>query len=188
MKTFSKITKLFLAFALFMGLSGCSGIADKKGFEDATYATIYDKTLDASLIDTLPEYQFLLDDVRDAVNEGLCYEITLILEGMGDYTLIAHLYNPNQSDPTASDYLEVRYGVVGCYTKDGDVVNLGPAEWGDANFHAGSNYEKYRSFSYNEDGSDGDIYSDSTPEMLAYYSSATITVSGGNIVSWEVVK
>lgn len=188
MKTLKKVFTLCMALAMVLGLAACGG-ADK-GFENATYATIYDNTMDAEILEALPENQFLLDDVRDGIAAGLTFELTLVLENMGDYTLVAHLYNPDQSDETAADYLEIRVGVVGTYTKDGDVVTLGVGEFGDASYHAGSDYaEDYKTFSFAEDGSNGDWFYESNPKILDVVTDGTtITVSGANIASWEIAE
>lgn len=184
MKTMKKLMVLLMTVTMVLGLTACGG-----GGVDGTYSVIYDNTMDAEILEAIPENQFMKEDVREAINAGLTYELTLILEITGDYTLVAHLYNPNQKDTAAADYLEIRIGYIGTYTIEGDVITIEAAEMGDASFYAGSDYaETYKGFSFAADGSNGDWYSDSTPELLDLVSGGTITVSETTITGWEVAE
>lgn len=183
-----RVTALCLVVVLVMGLAACGGSG--KGLEDATYGTIYDSNTDAAVLEAMPENQFLLDDARKGIADGKTFEITLLLESNGDYTLIMHLYNPAQTDTNASDYLEIRVGLIGTYSKDGDTVTLQAAEMGDASFYAGADYaEAYKSFSFAEDGSNGDFYFDETPAMADLVPEGSkVMVSGTAVTGWEIGK
>lgn len=182
-----KITAIVLAMAMMLSFAACGGSEDY----DATYMAVYDSSSGADVLNALPEYQFLMPDVREDLANGMKLELTLIVEYGTDYTLVAHYFNPEQTDTEADDYFDFQWGTIGqCTCKDG-VITLGTPEMGDATYAAGSKYTSDEAYNFFDvldfDGTTGTWTSDDAFMILGMVAEGTeFTVKDDAIVSWTV--
>lgn len=184
-----KLFATVLAIMMVLSLTACGG-SSSGGPNEQTYIAIYDAENGVDVLNALPEYQFLPADVRAGLAGEMRLELTFLIEYGTDYTLVAHYFNPNQTDTAAADYFDFQWGIIGVCTYENGVYTLGAPEMGDASYTAGSDYssnEAYNCFSMNGDGTSGSWTSDSVSAILEMAAEGTtITVDGGNITGWTV--
>lgn len=188
-----KILALALALLMVLSMTACSDTLSgggSNGPNEQSYIVIYDSDNGADVLNALPANQFLPVDARELLTGELRLELTLLIEYGEDYTMIAHLFNPNQTDESAADYFDFRWGTLGVCKKEDGVVTLELPTNGDNSFKAGSDYagkEAYNGFSMNGDGSFGSWYSDDTPACLEMFTEGTtLTVEGSAITGWNI--
>lgn len=184
-----KVLAIVLAAMMIFSLAACGGNSSS-GPNEKTYIAIYDAENGTDVLNALPAYQFLPADVRQGLACEMRLELTFLIEYSTDYTLVAHYFNPNQTDTAADDYFDFQWGVIGTSSYENGTYTLKAPEMGDANYSAGSKYtanEAYNCFSMNGDGTTGSWLSD---DVAAIFDMApegtTITVDGGSITGWTV--
>lgn len=185
-----KLVALILATVTVLSLTACGGGNSSQGPNEKNYIAIYDAESGTDVLNTLPAYQFLPADVRQGLAGEMRLELTFLIEYGTDYTLVAHYFNPNQTDTAAADYFNFNWGIVGTSEYENGTYTLKAAEMGDASYTAGSKYSSdaaYNCFSFNGDGTNGSWYSDDTNAILDMApAGTTVTVNGNAITGWTV--
>jgi hypothetical protein len=189
MKKMNKFVTLCAAAVLSVGMfTGCGG--GSASGEDKTYTVSYDNSMDADVLASIPEYQFVADNMNYMVAYGLNLDVTLDLDKDGTYTLTSKYYNqdPNcvEGDP---GYADIHVEATGTYTKDGDKVTISAAEEATAVYQGGAYIVEqgmFDPFSFNGDGTTGEWSSSDAPDVLECVPETVFTVTDdGAIVTWE---
>lgn len=184
-----KLIALLLVLTLAVGLVACGGAAGV----DKTYTVSYDNTLDPTVLEAVPSYQFNAEDMAWMIASGMSLDVELALTKDGNYTLTAKWYNvdPNavEGDP---GYMNINVVANGTYTIDGEQVTISAATTATATYEGGAyitEQSMFDSFSFAEDGkSTGTWTSEDVPEILECVPATVFTVSeDGAIVTWAPV-
>lgn len=179
---------LLVAVCMCTSLLACGG--NKGNGVDKTYTVSYDNTMEAEVLETIPSYQFVADNLSYLVAYGTNLDVTLDLDKDGRYTLTAKYYNQDntvtEADPA---YCDVHVEAKGTYTMEEDKVTISKATDATAVYQGGAYITEqgmFTAFSYNEDGSTGEWSSTDVPEILDCVPGTVFTVTeDGAIVTWE---
>lgn len=184
MKNSKKLLTIGIASCMAVAVTACGG-----GTKDQTYKVTYDSSLGSEILDAIPEYQFLADDLSWMIVNGMNLDVTLDLTSDGTYTLTSQYYTQNKPEKDTPTYSDIHIEATGVYTQEDNKVTISVPDSATAVYHGGAYITEqgmFQPFSYAADGTPGEWTSDEAPEILDCVPETVFTVTeDGAIETWE---